>query len=147
LAAERRWYIDCFNASQKEKFTMKKNSYLDLVTAVDVLNTLNGGMSEPQLSMQEDDETREIKMKIPGVNKDAVHVEIHNNTLTVYHFTLVQSQDKLIDMPRIVYSKTIPYFIDINKISARSEMDDLIVSMPFNKMAKGYHRNLRIRED
>lgn len=126
---------------------MKKNSYLDLVTAVDVLNTLNGGMSEPQLSIQEDEEAREVRMKIPGVNKDAVHVEIHNNTLTVYHFTLVQSQDKLIDMPRIVYSKTIPYFIDISKISARSEMDSLIVSMPFNRMAKGYHRNLRIKED
>ena len=126
---------------------MKKNSYLDLVTAVDVLNTLNGGMSEPQFSVQEGDEGREIRVKIPGVNKESVHVEIHNNTLTIYHFTLVQSQDKLIDMPRIVYSKIIPYFVDISRINARSEGDELIVLLPFNKLAKGYHRNLRIRED
>jgi hypothetical protein len=126
---------------------MKKNSYLDLVTAVDVLNTLNGGMSEPQLSVQEGEEAREIRMKIPGINRESVHVEIHNNTLTVYHFTLVQSQDKLIDMPRIVYSKIIPYFVDISKIHARNEMDELVVALPFNKLAKGYHRNLKIRED
>lgn len=126
---------------------MKKNNYLDLITAVDVLNTLNGGMSEPQFSVQEGDEGREIRAKIPGVNREAVHVEIHNNTLTIYHFTLVQSQDKLIDMPRIVYSKIIPYFVDISRINARSEGEDLVVSLPFNKLAKGYHRNLRIRED
>jgi hypothetical protein len=126
---------------------MKKNSYLDLVTAVDVLNTINGGMSEPQLSIQEAEEAREIRMKIPGINKDSVHVEIHNNTLTIYHFTLLQSQDKLIDMPRIVYSKIIPYFVDISKIHARNESDELVVALPFNKLAKGYHKNLRIRED
>jgi len=125
---------------------MKKKSYLDLVTAVDVLNTINGGMSEPQLATQHGEEAREIRVKIPGIDRDAVHVEIHNNTLTIYHFTTIQSQKSLIDMPRIIYSKAIPYFVDINKIHARNEEENLIVSLPFNRLANGYHRNLRIKE-
>jgi len=126
---------------------MKKNNYLDLITAVDVLNTLNGGMCEPQLSIEQGEEAREIRLRIPGTSKETMNVEIHNNTLTIYHFIPVQSQDTIIEMPRIVYSRVIPYFIDIGKIHARVEIEELIVEMPFNRLANGYHRHIRIRED
>jgi HSP20 family molecular chaperone IbpA len=126
---------------------MKKNNYLDLITAVDVLNTLNGGMSEPQMSIQQGEEAREIRLRIPGTSKEAVNVEVHNNTLTIYHFIPVPSQDKIIEMPRIVYSRVIPYFIDISKIHAHVEVEELVVELPFNRLANGYHRHIRIRED
>lgn len=125
---------------------MKKNNYLDLITAVNVLNTLNGGMSEPQMFIQQGEERREIRLRIPGTCKEAVNVEVHNNTLTIYHFIPVQMRDKIIEMPRIVYSRVIPYFIDIGKIHAHVEMEELVVEMPFNRLANGYHRHIRIRE-
>jgi hypothetical protein len=132
--------------NQGKEVEMKKNNYLDLITAVDVLNTLNGGMSEPQMALQNGDEGREIRLRIPGISKESVNIEIHNNTLTIYHYIPVFSQDKLIDMPRIVYSRVIPYFIDISKIHAHVEVDEFVVQMPFNRLANGYHRNIRIRD-
>jgi HSP20 family molecular chaperone IbpA len=125
---------------------MKKNTYLDLVSAVDILNTINGGMSEPQVAVRHGDEEREIRMRVPGIKRDTMHVEIHNNNLTIYHYTTLYSQDKIIDLPRIVYSRVIPYFVDINRIQARTEADELVVQLPFNRYSNGYHRNLRIRE-
>lgn len=126
---------------------MKKNNYLDLITTVDVLNTLNGGMCEPQMSVQQVEEGREIRLRIPGISKETLNVEIHNNTLTIYHFISVQSQDVIVEMPRIVYSRVIPYFIDISKIHAHVEIEELVVELPFNRLANGYHRHIRIRED
>ncbi|WP_133259689.1 Hsp20/alpha crystallin family protein [Pseudochryseolinea flava] len=125
---------------------MKKHNYLDLGTAVDVLNTINGGMSEPQMIVNHNHEGREIRMRIPGISRDSLHVEIHNNSLTIYHYTTLLSQDMMIDLPRIVYSKVIPYFIDINKISAHTEDEDLIVELPYNRLSNGFHRDLKIQE-
>lgn len=133
-------------ADMEGDMDMKKNNYLDLGTAVDVLNTINGGMSEPQVIVNHGLDGREIRMRIPGISRDSLHVEIHNNSLTIYHYTTLLSQDMLIDLPRIVYSKVIPYFIDINKIKAHTEDEDLVVELPYNHLANGFHRDLRIKE-
>ena len=36
---------------------MKKANYLDLITSIDVLNTINGGVSEPQMNLVHFEET------------------------------------------------------------------------------------------
>jgi HSP20 family molecular chaperone IbpA len=124
---------------------MKRNSnYLDLITSIDVLNTLNGGVSEPQMNMNHHEQFREIRVKVPGIKQEDVHVEVHNNNLSVYYFINVISNEKLIQLPRFVYNRSVPYFIDINKINARLEEEELIVKLPFNKLANGYHRDIKI---
>jgi HSP20 family molecular chaperone IbpA len=132
---------------RKETVKMKKNRYLDLVTSIDVLNTLNGGVSEPHVSNFERDQGREVRLYVPSIDREAIHVEIHNNTLTVYYYISIASTDKLIQVPQVVYSKIVPYFIDIGKINAMFEEEELVVRLPFNKLANGYHRKLRINEN
>lgn len=127
---------------------MKRNSnYLDLITSIDVLNTVNGGVSEPQMVLNHLEERREIRVKIPGIKQEDIHVEVHNNNLSVYYFINLVSTDKLIQLPKFVYNKTVPYFIDINKINARIDEDELVVEMPFNRLANGYHKEIKIREN
>jgi len=126
---------------------MKRNSnYLDLITSIDVLNTLNGGVSEPQVNMNHYEDHREIRMKIPGIKQEDVHVEVHNNNLSIYYFINIVSNDKLIQIPKFVYNRSVPYFIDINGINARMEDEELIVKLPFNTLANGYHKEIRINE-
>lgn len=126
---------------------MKKRNVLDLVTSVDVLNTLSGGVSEPQISFTEQDQGREIRLHVPGINKEMMHVEVHNNNLSIYYYLNITSGDKLIQIPQIVYSRVVPYFIDISKINASYEEDELVVRLPFNKLANGYHKKIRIDEN
>jgi HSP20 family molecular chaperone IbpA len=127
---------------------MKRNSnYLDLITSIDVLNTLNGGVSEPQMNINHHQAYREIRLKVPGIKQEDVHVEVHNNNLSIYYFINMVSNDKLIQLPRFAYNRTVPYFIDINKINARIEEEELIVKLPFNRLANGYHKEIKINQD
>jgi len=126
---------------------MKRNSnknYLDLVTSIDVLNTVNGGVSEPQMNLNHFQDYREIRIKVPGIKQEEVHVEVHNNNLSIYYYINMVSGDKLIQLPRFVYNRNVPYFIDINKINARMENDELVVHLPFNRLANGYHKEIKI---
>jgi HSP20 family molecular chaperone IbpA len=124
----------------------RNNNYLDLLTSIDVLNTLNGGVSEPQMNMNHHEEYREIRLKVPGIKQEDVHVEVHNNNLSIYYFINVVSGEKLIQLPRFVYNRAVPYFIDINKINARLDHEELVVKLPFNRLANGYHKEIKIKE-
>ena len=127
---------------------MKRNSnYLDLMTSIDVLNTLNGGLSEPQLHMSHQEDYREICLKVPGIKEEDVRVEVHNNNLSIFYFINIVSNQKLIQLPRYVYNRNVPYYIDIKKINARVEDDQLIVKLPFNKLANGYHKEIKINQE
>lgn len=126
---------------------MKRSSnknYLDLVTSIDVLNTVNGGLSEPQMNLNHFQDYREIRIKVPGIKQEEIHVEVHNNNLSIYYYINLVSTDKLIQLPRFVYNKNVPYFIDINKINAKMENDEIIVQLPFNRLANGYHKEIKI---
>jgi len=50
----------------------------DLMTSVDVLNTMHGGVSEPFVSFREQPAGREIHVRVPGIVKEAMHAEINN---------------------------------------------------------------------
>jgi HSP20 family molecular chaperone IbpA len=125
---------------------MKKANYLDLITSIDVLNTLNGGVSEPQMNLGHFEEYREIRLKVPGISLEDIRVEIHNNNLSIFYLINIVSGDKMIPLPRFVYNRNVPYYIDISKINARLEEEELIVNLPYNRLANGYHKDVRITE-
>ena len=125
---------------------MKKDKYLDLITSIDVLNTLNGGVSEPRLCLGHFEEYREIRLRVPGISLDDIRVEIHNDNLSIFYLINLISGDRRIPLPRFVYNRNVPYYIDINKINARLEEEELIVNLPYNRLANGYHKDVRIKE-
>jgi HSP20 family molecular chaperone IbpA len=125
---------------------MKNEKYLDLITSIDVLNTLNGGVSEPQLNLAHYEDYREIHLRVPGINLDDVRVEIHNSNLSIFYLINIVCSERLIPLPRFVYNHNVPYYIDINKINARLEEEELIVNLPYNRLANGYHKDVTINE-
>ena len=126
---------------------MKKNNFQDLLTSVDVLNTINGGISEPSLTVQQQVDGRELHVRVPGMEKEVLQAEVHNNTLSVFYLIPITVREKVIQMPQVVYSKTIPYFVDVSGIRAEHEGQELIVHMPFNELSNGYHKKLTLDED
>jgi HSP20 family molecular chaperone IbpA len=126
---------------------MKKQKYMDLLTSVDVLNTIHGGTSEPSLELQQNREGREIRIKVPGVDLNGIQIEVHNNVLSIFYFIPVLSVEKLIQMPCVVYNKNIPYYIDATRIHSKIEDDSLLVELPYNESANGNHRKIQIGEE
>jgi HSP20 family molecular chaperone IbpA len=115
----------------------------ELLASIDVLNTVSGGMSEPQLKLTQFKDHREIRMKVAGVLEENLKVEIHNNVLSVFYTINVASAGISIQIPRVVYNKPIPYFVDPTRIAALYADGFLILTLPFNELS-GYHRKVSI---
>ena len=116
----------------------------EILTSIDVLNVMNGGIAEYQLKLKQFPTHREIRVKVPGVKVENVRSEIHNNVLSIFYTTPIQTDSVLVDVPKVVYNKQIPYFVDAEKISAAFENDFYVVKLPFNSLAQGYHRSVSL---
>ncbi|MBA4145518.1 MAG: hypothetical protein DI538_01595 [Azospira oryzae] len=124
---------------------MKKRLINDnLITGIDVLNTLNGGSIEPSVKFSKFPSYHQIELKAPGIAEEGLHVKIDNDLLTVFYEHQIESRGVAIPLPRIVYNKQIPFFVDAAKINAHYAEDRLVVQLPFNEMASGYHRDVEI---
>jgi len=128
---------------------MKKKSRLipvELLHSIDIANTIGGGVSQPIIELKQHEDHREIKCKVPGVAESALRVEVINNFLSIYYTQEFSSNGTSIEIPKVVYHKAIPYFIDVANISATVEEGFLCVTLPFNKLANGYHKKISVQE-
>lgn len=114
----------------------------ELLASIDVLNTITGGASEPQMAFSQYPDHREIRVKVPGIKEENLRAEIHNNILSVLYTFQVLSDNVWIEVPKIIYKKPIPYFVDTERISASHENSVLTVTLPYNSMTQGYHRTV-----
>jgi HSP20 family molecular chaperone IbpA len=124
-----------------------QNQYMNLITSVDVMNTLNGGRAEPVVKLHQHADSREVRVKIPGIGPEKIEVEVNENRVVIFYMINVASAGKEIAMPYSVYNRQQPYYIDVSKIVAQIEGQELVVTLPFNHLAKGYHKRVKTRED
>ena len=120
---------------------------MNLITSVDVMNTLNGGRPEPVVKLSQFTNSREVRVKVPGIDPKNIEVEINENRLVIFYTINVESAGNQMAIPYSVYNKQQPYFIDVSKIVAQIEEDELVVTLPYNQLANGYHRRVKRRED
>ena len=114
----------------------------ELLTSVDILNTLHGGVSEPFLSVVEKPTGREIRVRVPGVDRELVKAEINNNELSVYYIIPVESNGHLINMPKVVYRDVLPLSIELRNIEATYNYDELVIHLPYNRATDGYNKKI-----
>jgi HSP20 family molecular chaperone IbpA len=122
---------------------MKKKKFKDLLTSVDILNTLSGGVSEPSISMREEADRHEVRVRVPGVDKKYLQAEVHNNELIIFYMIPLESNGKEVQLPQIIYNNAIPYFVKINSIQAHYEDNELVVELPFNELSSGYNKKIK----
>lgn len=122
---------------------MKKKKFKDLLTSVDILNTLSGGISEPFISIREETDRHEVRVRVPGVNRDTLQAEVHNNELIIFYMIPMESAGKEVQLPQIIYNNAIPYFIEISGIQAHYDDNELVVELPFNEFSNGYNKTIK----
>ena len=116
----------------------------ELIQSLDIANTLQGGISEPCLKFSKHQEFFQIELKVPGIGENNMHVKISNNQLIVFFERKIVSGGRAISIPFVVYNYQIPYFIDVGKIHAMYNERVLVVQLPYNELANGYHRDVPI---
>jgi HSP20 family molecular chaperone IbpA len=123
-----------------------QNKFKHLLTTVDLLNTLNGGVSEPYLSFREEPTGRELRVRVPGVSKEMLQVEIKDDQLIVLYNIPMETSGRKVFLPKEVTKQTLPYFIEITGINAAYEGNELVVKLPYNELSNGYNRKVPIVE-
>ena len=114
----------------------------ELLTSVDILNTLHGGVSEPFLSLVENNEGREIRVRVPGVDRDSLKAEINNNELSIYYIIPVESNGHMINMPKVIYRDVLSLSIEVKAIEATYSDDELVIFLPYNQTTDGYKKKI-----
>jgi hypothetical protein len=134
-------------ASSLEKRGIIMENRYDILTSVDVLNTLHGGVIEPQVALRQLENSREIRIKAPSIDPESIQVEINNNKLSIWFAININAAGKIVRLPHIIYDKQLPYFIDIRSINSTVEGNDLVIVLPFNGLAKGYHKKIKSNDE
>jgi hypothetical protein len=120
---------------------------LDILTSVDVLNTLHGGIVEPQVVQLRRDDSQELRVQVPSIDPATIEVEINNNKMFIFYAVNLTAAGKDLRLPYAIYSKTLPYYVDISGIHSTIESNTLVITLPFNPLANGYHRKIRTDRD
>ncbi|MEJ7646302.1 MAG: Hsp20/alpha crystallin family protein [Chryseolinea sp.] len=122
---------------------MKKSKYLELLTSVDVMNALNGGRVQPRVKLSQREDHREIRVRVPGVDSAGIEVEVNNDRVSIFYIMDVRSSGKVMHLPYSIYEKQQPFFVDVSRINAKVEGDELIVRLPFNELSDGYYKKIK----
>jgi HSP20 family molecular chaperone IbpA len=122
----------------------------ELLLTADVMNTLNGGISSPDIRMSREKDKYILYAKVPGVEPNRMQIEIKNNRLFLFHHIGLRNDD-LYDgihtIPFHIGFVIIPFDVKIKEIKAVYEEGELKVIMPFNEFSNGYYKRIHIEND
>ena len=122
----------------------------DILTAIDYANTTNGGMSEPVLSIRQDDKGYEVRIKTAGLEPDSFQVDVLNNRLWVYHLLplFAERPDGMDNLQtvRTLGTLFLPNDVNVDKIAAHYEQStrELNISLPYNHPTRNFRRHIDV---
>jgi HSP20 family molecular chaperone IbpA len=128
----------------------KLNIPQEVLMNTDFMNTVNGGMSEPVMKIENREDGYELMIKAPGIGPEELQVEIVKDRLMVYHllpiFARVKGEESEVRSIRFLSRMVIPSDVDLESISARYDEDrrHLILHLPFNHLHQDFHRKVDI---
>ena len=122
----------------------------DLLVTADVMNMLNGGMSQPHIHLSREKGGYVLHARVPGVEPDRMQIEIKNNHLFLFHHISTRNEhlyDGIHFIPYHIGYVVIPFDVNITGIKAQYEDRELKVFMPFNELSNGYHKRIFIENN
>jgi HSP20 family protein len=102
----------------------------NIAPQLDLLNTLGGGVAQPQVRVQEREQGVLIRVSAPSVRPETFHVVLNNNRLDVYAEYRHSAEDKLV-APLFVQTFQLPDGLDVTRIDAVHENGELRVRIPY----------------
>lgn len=87
------------------------------------------GFDQPAVDLYEDEHNFYARFELPGVNKDAVDLELENSVLTI-RSQEESKEDAKVSRTRFERSISVPDGVDLEKVSAEMQDGILTVAMP-----------------
>ncbi len=120
-----------------------KNLVRNLARTADILNTINGGMSQTTIKINALENEWLIKVRIPGVDLDNLRLEVLDNHLYIHQMMEIDN-DSTEKAPYVVAMIPLVKQINVDAISAIFEDGWTLIKLPFDEMVNGYERQIKI---
>ena len=105
-----------------------------LADSADLINTINGGMSLAYVEKHTLTDHYLVTVKVPGVDKHALRIELHNGQLFV--FQLMQL-DHSVEVPYLVTVIELSKQVDRQAVHANYQGKNLNIVLPFGEQQGG----------
>lgn len=115
----------------------------NLAKTAEIVNTINGGMSQTKLRMMKNHDEWILRFKVPGVGPDNLKIEVRNNQLFVFQI-LSGDNTSGIELPYLLTSLIISPKIDFEGIIAEYDGGEVYVHMPLDETNDGHEREIDI---
>lgn len=127
------------------EYTIDKNMWRGFLNQMDLMHTLNGGMSMTTLNVAETDQNIIITISAPSVRPESYQVMIDRNKLIIYSAFKQKTPEGEMAIPMFFKTFDVPFFVDGANITALFEEGKLIVTMPFNEQNQALQRKIDIQ--
>jgi len=112
-----------------------------LAYTANISNTVGGGMVETNTSLSKNEDHYLIDMKVPGISRKELNIEINNDLVLVF-LTIENDSDEPFNY--LIKHFNIPFEVDSEQIWADYEDNHLLIVMPFKELTDGYFRTVKI---
>lgn len=116
----------------------------ELARTSTIYGVVGSGISVPIVEFTRLSEFYSANIRIPGIRKEDIKVELNNRNIHIYYYLHIQAGDEELNFPVDVYRGPVPYDVDVAKITAKYTDAHLNILLPFNDLAAGYYRDVRI---
>lgn len=113
------------------KLIKNKKFLQDIAHQIDLMNTLGGGISLPQVNIDKQDKGMVIRVAIPTVNPESYQIALNQNQLTII---AAYRSDNNPEMAVPLFSQVfmLPPQVDLSRIDAVFEGQELQVRLPYH---------------
>lgn len=115
----------------------------NLAQTAEIVNTINGGMSQANLVLEKGASEWTAVVRVPGVNPERMRVELRNGQLFLFHL-MADENAADVELPFLLVAIPLDKRIDFDAIVAEYEDRELFITMPLDEEASGYEREVDI---
>ena len=113
------------------KLIKNKEFLQQIAHQIDVLNTLGGGISLPQVNVEKHEKGAVIRVAIPSVSPEAYQIALNQNQLTILAAHRFDSNPELA-VPLFSQHFMLPPQVDLSRIDAVFADQELQVRLPYH---------------
>ena len=98
----------------------------------DVLNTIDGGMSQPTIKLVKESEFFKLQVNVPGIKPEALSFEIKNDDIVIHHNLTFENGKGTIDLPHVITAMSMKGNVFSEGIYDYEEGNEYVVQLPFS---------------
>lgn len=114
----------------------------NLANTAEVVNTINGGMAAPAISLYKGEQEWTISARVPGVSIESLKLEVKDNQLFI--FQMIHNGQDGLELPYLLTVVNLSRRVELDAITAEYEEGELFIVLPLDELSDGFYREIEI---